>query len=214
MPVVITEAMYGPQFAKQFVNDFLRIDIPLRLNRYRNAWGVSSSELPDFEEIIGYEPLVLDRWPTIVTVAISTKKLTRSGHSATGDPEYFVNYGMRTYVWARADGPEATTIMRDRLTVVVRSALLDHPCLQRANPMRDAVIDESSVSEEYSELTLLKGDRFLAGAYISYDLRIEEPVMREPIAELEEIRFFINQKNLEESLLADSDVLAAVVTFP
>jgi hypothetical protein len=94
---------------------------------------------------------------------------------------------MRTYVWARSDGAQDTTLMRDRLTTVVRSALMDNPCLKRSNPAREAIIEESSINEEYSELTLLKGDRYLAGAYIGYDLRIEEVIERQNLGIVSEI---------------------------
>jgi hypothetical protein len=181
------EVMYGPQYAKQFVNDYLSVEMPTRLVRYRNAWNLSSGELPDIEDIFAYEPLAMDKWPTIITVAISTKSLTRIGFNATNNPEYNVIYAMRTYVWARSDGAQDTTLMRDRLTTVVRSALMDNPCLKRSNPAREAIIEESSINEEYSELTLLKGDRYLAGAYIGYDLRIEEVIERENLGIVSEI---------------------------
>lgn len=173
------EVMYGPQFAKQFVNEYLILEMPLRLIRYRNAWNLSSSELPDIEDIFAFEPLAMDKWPTIITVAISTKSMVRTGFNLTNNPEYNVTYAMRTYIWARGDGAQDTTLMRDRLTTVVRSALMDHPCLRRSNPNREALIEESTINEEYSELTLLKGDRYLAGSYIGYDLKIEEAIERE-----------------------------------
>lgn len=179
------EGMYGPQFAKKFVNDYLTVEIPKRLIKYRNYWGVSNADIPDPEQIIAYEPLALDRWPSIITVSISARQFNRVGHMRYGDPEYYVTYAMRTYVWARTEGAEETTVMRDRLMVVVRSALMDHPCLKRYGAEREALIEESSINEQYSELTLLKGDRFLGGAYIAYDLRIEEPIVREKIADFE-----------------------------
>lgn len=182
-----SEVMYGPQFAKQFVNEYLISEMPLRLTRYRNSWNLSTSELPDIEDIFAFEPLAMDKWPTIITVAISTKSLVRTGFNLTNNPEYNVTYAMRTYVWARSDGAQDTTLMRDRLTTVVRSALMDHPCLQRSNPEREALIEESSINEEYSELTLLKGDRYLAGAYIAYDLRIEEAIERDNLGTVSEI---------------------------
>jgi hypothetical protein len=39
-----------------------------------------------------------------------------------------------------------------------------------------------SITEEFSDLTMLKGDRVLAGAYIGYDLVINEIVYRQQIA--------------------------------
>jgi hypothetical protein len=43
------------------------------------------------------------------------------------------------------------------------------------------MIDEGSIREEFSDLTLLKGDRIMAGAYISYNMEIDEVVSRKPI---------------------------------
>ena len=72
--------------------------------------------------------------------------------------------------------PELATLMRDRLTTVVRSALLDYPCLKAVDPRQtfQARIDEGTLREEYSDLTLLKGDRVLAGSYLAYDLTIKD----------------------------------------
>lgn len=178
-----TELMYGAQFAKKFVTDYLKKDIPPRLIMYRNGWNLDDITLPEPAEYLTYEPLALDAWPSIITVALSTKRFDRRGFANGLDPLYRVIYGMRTYVWVRTEGSEQTTEMRDRLTTVVRSALLDYPCLQRDGADREAMIDESTVAEEFSDLTLLKGDRVLAGAYIAYDLAIDEVIARQNIAD-------------------------------
>jgi len=91
---------------------------------------------------------------------------------------------MRTYIWTKTEGSEAVTLMRDRLTTVVRSALMDKPCLTRYDSDFDAevMIDESSITEEFSDLTLIKGDRVLAGAYLGYNLILNEVIYRDQIA--------------------------------
>ena len=193
------ELMYGPQFAKEYVTTFLQNDIPTRINRYRNGWILDDISLPVPATYVSYEPLALDSWPTIITVAISTKSFSRFYPEATGDPVYNATYAMRTYVWVRADGSEQATIMRDRLTTVVRSALLDRPCFSRSS-VRDARVEESTLSEEYSDLTLLKGDRVLAGAYIGYDITMEEVITREIIAEFEDYELILNPSALGASL--------------
>ena len=177
------ELMYGAQFAKKFVTDYLKSDIPNRLIMYRNGWNLDDIVLPNPESYLTYEPLALDAWPTVITVVLSTKTFDRRGFANGLDPLYRVIYGMRTYVWVRTEGSEQTTDMRDRLTTVVRSALLDYPCLQRDGADREAMIDESTVGEEFSDLTLLKGDRVLAGAYIAYDLAIDEVIARQNISD-------------------------------
>lgn len=175
----MTVQMYGSSAAKELVTDYLAYDMPTRLLRFRNSWNLDDASLPNPELYLTYEPVALDVWPTIITVVISTKNLVRQGYYGSMNPEYSVTYGMRTYVWVRAEGSKQCTEMRDRLTTVLRSAFLDGACLQtdvaHTIPAR---INESTVTEEFSDLTLLKGDRVLAGAYIAYDLELAETEVR------------------------------------
>jgi hypothetical protein len=62
------------------------------------------------------------------------------------------------------------------------------------------MIEESSMREEFSDLTLLKGDRVLAGAYIAYDMHINEIVMRAPIGEVAEINLEVTQTALDAEI--------------
>lgn len=176
------ELMYGAHAAKLYVSEYLAQDIPTRLIKYRNGWNVDDITLPTPADYLVYEPLALDVWPIVITVAINTKSFNRLEYDGeTLDPLYRVTYGMRTYVWVRTEGSEQTTLMRDRLTTVVRSALLDYPCLASAEIDRNVRMEEATLSEEFSELTLLKGDRVLAGAYLSYDLLLDEVITREDL---------------------------------
>lgn len=174
--------MFGAHYAKKVVNDYLEYDIPTRLTRYRNAWNVDDYTLPDPEKYLVYEPIALDHWPTLITVVISTNSFDRLLNYGGGDPLYRVSYSMRTYIWAKTEGSEEVTLMRDRLSTVVRSSLLDSPCMNGATaPEIDVMLDESTMREEFSDLTLIKGDRVLAGAYIGYDLYLNELVYRQPV---------------------------------
>jgi hypothetical protein len=168
------------------VTDFLQDDMPSRLTRYRNGWNVDDYTLPDPELYLTYEPIALDHWPTIITVAISTSSFERQGFLSGTNPIYRVTYSMRTYVWVKTEGSEEVTTMRDRLTTATRSALLDHPSLAEcdSSEMINPMIEESTLREEYSDLTLIKGDRVLAGAYLGYDLTLNEVVYRQPMSEL------------------------------
>jgi hypothetical protein len=174
--------MFGAHFAKQYVNNYLKNDIPTRVINYRNGWNLDDVALPTPVSFFIYEPIALDSWPTIITVAMSTNRMERIGYDKA-NPLYRVNYSMRTYVWVRDVGSEEATLMRDRLTTVVRSALLDYPCMKATDPQNTfkAMIDESGMQEQFSDLTLLKGDRVMAGAYLSYDLSIDEVVDRMPL---------------------------------
>lgn len=176
------DLMHGPHFAKAYVTNYLRDDLPIRLVSYRNGWNLDDITLPTPAQYLNYEPIGLDEWPSIITVAMSMSGLDRIGFDRN-HPEYRVVYNMRTYVWVKTEYPELATLMRDRLTTVVRSALLDYPCLKATDPREtfQARIDEGTIREEYSDLTLLKGDRVLAGSYVAYELSINEIVMREPL---------------------------------
>lgn len=191
------DLMHGAQFGKQYVTDYLKSDLPTRLIEYRNGWSLDSDSLPEPERYLTYEPIAIDRWPMIITVVISTSQLERLGMLA-GHPEYRVDYSMRTYIWTRSGGSEVVTLMRDRLTTVVRAALLDRPCLNATDPREtwQAEIDEGTLREEFSDLTLLKGDRVMAGAYIAYNLAINEIVSRSNIGTVKAEGISLGVKNV------------------
>lgn len=205
------EPMHGPHYAKSYVSAYLTADLPTRLLSYRNAWSVDDITLPNPVKYLTYEPIALDEWPTIITTATSMTGLERISYDR-GNPLYRVRYAMRTYVWVRTEQSPEATLMRDRMTTVVRSALLDYPCLKATDPRQTfrVTIDESSIREEYSDLTLLKGDRVLAGSYISYDLDIDEIVMREPIGTLTQFDLTFIQKGITET--RSSNITNAVKT--
>ena len=177
--------MQGAYNAKKFVNDYLQEEMPGRLLKYRNAWNLDDENLPDPERYLVYEPVAIDRWPTLITVVISMNSITRADLTSTMNPMYHVEYAMRTYIWVKDDDSEQCTAKRDRLTTVARSAILDDPCLNLyAQPNNlAAYIDESNLVEEYSDLTQLKGERMMAGAYLGYNLRVTEVVDVDNIAD-------------------------------
>ena len=191
------DLMHGAQFAKSYVNEYLKNDIPVRLVSYRNGWDLNDGSLPDIELFLVHEPIALDHWPTIITVALSTGSFEQIG-MVSGHPEFRVGYSMRTYVWVRTAGSEETTMMRDQLTTVVRAALLDRPCLRATDPRStwQAQIDQDTMREEFSDLTLLKGDRVMAGSYIAYELTINEIVAREKLGIVDEEGISIGVKNV------------------
>lgn len=182
------ELMFGAHYSKQYVNNYLKDDIPVRIIEYRNGWNLDDATLPTPVSFFTYEPIALDSWPTVITVAMSTNRMERIGYEGA-NPLYRVNYSMRTYVWVRDIGSEEVTLMRDRLTTVVRSALLDYPCMKATDPQNTfkAMIEESTMQEQFSDLTLLKGDRVMAGAYLSYDLSIDEIMDRKPLGTASQI---------------------------
>jgi hypothetical protein len=168
--------MQGAHNAKYFVNSYLEGDIPERLINYRNEWNLDDEELPEPLKYLIHEPVAIDSWPTLITAVISMNGLERKDYSFGFRPNFDVQYAMRTYIWVKDDSPELCTLKRDRLVTVLRSAFLDAPGLDRcagANNL-EVMIDESTIREEYSDLTLIKGERMMAGAYIAYTLSLNE----------------------------------------
>jgi len=170
--------MSGPRLAKNYVSNYLSNDLPPRLLTYRNQWNLSSSQLPDPKLYLTHEPLSLGQWPTIITIVMDTQSITKQGYAYDYDPEYQVKYSVRTYVWVRATGAQVVTEQRDNVTTVVREALLDGPSLSAYDTSVPCYpkIDEGTMREEFSELTLVKGERFLAGSFIAYDLSLQETI--------------------------------------
>jgi hypothetical protein len=178
---------------------------------------LDDADLPGPAKFLSYEPIAIDAWPTIITVAISTSNMEQIGHGGKSgvDPLYRMTYSMRTYVWVRTSGSEATTLMRDRLTTAVRSALLDRPCLKATDPREtwNASIEPTSLREEFSDLTLLKGERVMAGAYLGYDLQIDEIVARADFGTVSSIKLGILNTAVGDTTLdipAESDLFQVV----
>lgn len=168
--------MTGPTQAKLQVSGFLADRMPARLVDYRNTWNLSAAQLPDPRGYINYEPLVLDKWPMIINVVMNTSSVRLDDYTAE-EPIYEVTYQMRTYIWAKTNGAKAVTDMRDNLVTVIRDVLLDHPGLDDA--ACNYRVQETTVREEFSDLTLVKGDRVMAAAFIAYDLVSQEVLSRD-----------------------------------
>ena len=186
-----TLMMDGAWSAKNFVTNYLALDVPERLVAYRNRWQLDDVRLPSPEQFLSYEPPGLDTWPTIYTLQTNTANIERADFTIAADPIYRVTYNMRTYVWVRDIGvvggeiaAHQVTEIRDRMTTVVRSSLLDHPSMQRSETIYfpslnvDVLLDETTLREEYSDITNVKGDRAVAGSYLSYEFSCYEVIPR------------------------------------
>jgi titin len=118
---------------------------------------------------------------------------------------------MRTYIWTRDINPAPVTEMRDNLTTVVRAALLDHPALKDVPRFEhcDPKIEEETMTEEFSDLTLLKGDRYLAGAYIGYNLTVSETIGRAPLVDSLAYTFAVDVEQIEKTANAPTLLIAS-----
>lgn len=197
----------GPWLAKKYVTDYLAADLPSRLIVHRNAWQLDSERLPDPELYLPYEPAGLEVWPTIITIQMATSSFARTDYTNfSTDPNYRVTYSLRTYLWVRGEGPRDTTETRDRLTAVVRAALLDHPAMTASDPGYfpsnnvDVLLDETTLREEYSDLSYAKGDRVIAGAFLAYEFSINEQITRASMGQVSDFTIDIQKVALTEPL--------------
>lgn len=174
--------MQGPFEAKKFVTEYLASDLPSRLVGFRNLWQLDDDRLPDPMSYLAYEPPAIDGTPMIITIAMNTREMERQDYGGV-DMHYRVTYNMRTYVWVKDYRAEFTTEARDRLTAVVRTALLDHPAMITADDLFSNVhvnprLDESTLREEYSDITYVKGEKCIAGSYLAYEFSLDEVISR------------------------------------
>lgn len=179
----------GPWTVKQLITDYLSWDLPRRIKGFRDAWQMDDVRLPTPTHYLAYEPPALDEWPTVITVQMSTSRIQRIDYTGGLNPVYRCTYNLRTFVWVNHEfAPEATEA-RDRLTAVVRASLLDRPCLEKGTDHdgHQLLLDESTMREEYSEITYVKGHRAVAGAYLSYDVSTDEVITRANLGEVSEI---------------------------
>ncbi len=175
--------MAGPKAAKAAVSEFLANRLPAHLVARRNAFNINAEQLPDPRQYLTYEPILLDAWPSIITLVQDTRRITREDWDLADNPEYGVVYSMRTYAWASGIGGQRATEMRDDLATAVREVLLDHPGIDDATCKH--MVDEGTIREEFSDLTMLKGDRIMAGAFVAFDLKVQESVERDALGIVE-----------------------------
>lgn len=172
--------MSGPWSAKQYVNSYLEWDVPRRIVSYRNLWQLDDRRLPDPAVYFPYEPPAIDSWPMLITVQLSTQGIERIDYEDGFNPVYRCAYNMRTYLWVRDHSAEMVTESRDRLTTVIRASLLDRPSLNYLDDTQshDLLVDETTMREEFSDITYVKGERALAGSFVSYTISLNEPIVR------------------------------------
>lgn len=167
--------MRGSAVAKQYVTDFLEESLEGYLNTLRTEWGLDSSRLPSPVAFFPHEPHLLDRWPMVATSAVRMARLTLQEQTRLGST-YTMRYSLRTFVWVSQRGFGDAIEARDSLTTAIRIALLDMPWLGLLD--QRALMEETTLTEEYSDVTAVKGDRYVAGSYLGFDLLVEEELDR------------------------------------
>lgn len=183
----MTTTTRGVGQAKRTVAGFLRTQMPAHLARLRTEWGV---ELPDFVDF-EHNPLkALDRWPILAVSAMGLTGMSRTGYASQqpGVPEvqYDARYDLRVFLWVREKEWDRVIDVRDDLTAAVRTLILDRPTLGDAE--ETYLIEENTVVEDYSDVAAVKGDRFVAGSFIGFEMRVTEGIGRPLGATVQTVR--------------------------
>lgn len=189
----MTTIMRGATYVREAIAQYLESNIPAIIDRARDDWGLDEYELPYPVSYREYEPYALDRYPLIGINVTSAGNFNRVDYDLTMSEKYLTNYTVRLFTWVRTplDGAEQTlkpeynqTIrLRDDMAAIVRAAILLSPSINNLT----VLWDEDTLSEEYSEITPVKGDRFVAGVIHNFDLQVDESLSRNILGDADNI---------------------------
>lgn len=170
--------MRGPRGVRHAVTGFLRAELGRRIEACREAWDLLDHELPApvsapddpaRDAFLEREPAAIDRWPLI---AVTSGRRTQRGVDLAddGDPQFRATYPLRVYSWVRSEGWDATQDLRDDLATAVQVTVLSD--LRLGTDW--LVAAPSTLVMDFSSVQKVKGDRFVAGAYVGFDVHAVE----------------------------------------
>lgn len=168
---------------------FLRTAAPLALAEASTAWGLA----PPFAAIKRWneyeDEVIADITPSVALSVGRSRGYTPSSNDPGADMSYRVRYDAVLFLWLKAtagrplaDGGEQqgnpSQRVRDRYAQVFTAVLLDSPSLGQPGYYS---VTESSLTVAYSAAQRLKGDRYLSGVSLSFDLYHSETLQRVPL---------------------------------
>lgn len=171
--------MRGVRGVRSQIASYLRSSMPGHIEAARAAWGLTEEELPtpvssSDPKLDAYYPReveVLDRWPLI---AVASGRLTSRPSDFdvdTFDAVYRSVLPVRVFAWSRAEGRVEVQDMRDDFAAVVRACLLADPQLGTAG---DLLLSPETMLIDPSRPDKVKGERWIAGAFIGFDVVVGE----------------------------------------
>lgn len=174
---------------------FLRAEFPDALETARNLWDVTETELPAPARWNEYEDEVVgDQTPSIAVSLGRSDRYVRRAYDDAVAQVYRVRYAIRLFAWLKATGGDVTRSeggeaqgnpsqrMRDRYAQVLAGVLLDQPSLGQPGVFQ---LDEESLVIDYSDAARLRGDRYLSGVSLTFDLTHVETLRRLPLGSVE-----------------------------
>lgn len=199
----------GATQVRDVVIQYLEITVPEIIDQARTDWEVDEYQLPYPVGYDAYEPYALDKWPLIGVNVVQSTDFNRIDYMDDMGQRYLSNYTIRVFTWVRTPmdmndtplepGYSEAIRTRDDLAACVRAALVRSGSLGQPGAV---IFDETSLTEEYSEATGVKGDRFVAGVIHSFTARFDESVPIVSIGEADTISIDSQTINETEEDLA------------
>lgn len=174
-PVRLTRLPQGAVEARRIVADYLALNFASYLSDARLQWGLTLEQLPDPLAVLDRPAHALDRYP-LLAVSNVRDAAPRRGAPEGDNVAFETTYSMRAFCWVRTEGWDEVFDLRDRYAAVLRAALFDDVRLGSD----DAVLDEGGMTIDYSDVQKVKGERFVAGAFVGFPLRVRESLRRLP----------------------------------
>jgi hypothetical protein len=193
----------GATTVRQAVSEYLASKVPVMVAQARAEWELSDDALPVPVLYDAYEPYALDRWPIIGVNVVQAGGFNRRAYGLDMSQRYLSQYTVRVFTWVRTPfieptydtpvvdnnfkydelvtPPETTSStydetlrLRDDMAGCVRAALLSSGSVGHPESI---LFDEATLTEEYSEATGVKGDKYVAGVIHSFSIRVDETVL-------------------------------------
>lgn len=213
-------ALRGATSVREIVAAYLTATIPTVVDKAREDWDLDEYQLPYPVAYDAYEPYALDKWPLLGINVVQAGNFNLVSFDTDMSQRYLTNYTARVFTWVRTPMNEdeiplepeysESIRLRDDLSACVRVALLSNESLGTLG----VSLDPSSLTEEYSETTGVRGDRFVSGVVHSFTLTLHEAIPFTGIGAFDNIQVTAGMMNegsatqpFEASLTAVSNVL-------
>lgn len=176
----LTYEMRGPRGVRHTISDFLRSELPRTIRAAREAWDVVDEELPipvsDLNDpkrdaFFDREPAAIDRHP-MVAVTSGRRSQRATDFEEDGSPVFIATYPIRVFSWVMDEGWDRTQDMRDDMATCIAITLLAHVDLGSVGRWLQMV--PSTLVTDFSAVAKGKGDRYVAGSFVGFDVRATE----------------------------------------
>jgi hypothetical protein len=186
----------GADEKRRIIVDYLMAHMNTMMNAARTEWNLSVDDLPDIVAYDEGEPWVGGEWAQDSLLVVSVLGANNFQTDALDDNAqigWTAHYSVRLYAYFKQGakiGPDGLTILeegrprvtriRDMTTVCLRVLLLNDPSFGTGE---EAWFDPRSLNEVYADIEKLKGDRWITGAYLAFQINVPETVVRTPLGD-------------------------------